>query len=188
MKQYSNFPSDEQLPPGIPPTAPSNLTQPHQGDSPSPSPDPRAWLEHIPAQRRSLVANFFHYAVRGGADTPPGVCTAVFKTVHNRLQSARDDGTRAFLQDVLSLLLSTQEAVLAYAGWVLAYEALPHAQRQRVNLARATEFLTQSMVGKEPTAPQLSFLRGLGYTGDEPKDRAEASAMIGRRLQQKRGG
>ena len=160
-----------------------NLTQPHQGDAPSPSPDPRAWLEHIPPQRRSQVANFFHHSVRGGADTPPGVCAAAFKAVRNRLQSAKDGDTRQFLHGVVNALLTYPEEVLAYAGWVIAYEALPYDQRQRVKLARATGFLTKSMEGKEPTAAQLSFLRGLGHQGKPPRDRAEASEMIGRLLQ-----
>jgi hypothetical protein len=151
-------------------------------------PDPRAWLEHIPPQRRSLVANYFHYSVRAGAKTPPGVCAAVIKTVDNRLQSAKDGDTRQFLQGVVTALQTYQEEALNYASWVLRYEALPPDQRQRVKWARATGFLAKSMAGKEATPAQLSFLHGLGHRGEPPRDRAEASEMIGRLLQQKGGG
>jgi hypothetical protein len=50
--------------------------------------DPRAWLEHFPANRRSTIANWFHYAVRGGATTPAAVVHQVYQTVQRRLQWA----------------------------------------------------------------------------------------------------
>jgi hypothetical protein len=50
-----------------------------------PVPDPRVWLEHFPAQRRSPIANWVHYAVRGGAQTPAAVLQAVQATCARRL-------------------------------------------------------------------------------------------------------
>ena len=141
-------------------------------------PDPRTFLEHFPPGRRSTIANWFHYAVRGGASTPGAVCSAVWQTVQRRLQWRTDPETIAQLTTVLEALQHDQAAALAYATSVIAYEALPYADRQRVKAERSIAFLASTMVGKEPTTKQLNYLLQLGYRGAPPVDRAQASALI----------
>jgi hypothetical protein len=85
------------------------------------------------------------------------------------------------------VLRSDQAGALAYAQSVIEYERLPAEQRQKMKAERAVRFLKERMVGKAPTAPQLAYLRRLGYQGAPPRDRAEASALIDRLLTQQGG-
>jgi hypothetical protein len=148
--------------------------------TPAVNSDPRAWLEHFPANRRSTIANWFHYAVRGGATTPNAVVHQVQQTVQHRLQWARDAVAETHLHTVREALQTERAGALAYAASVIAYEQLPYDARQRVKAARATSYLQEAMRGKPVTEKQTVLLRLLGYTGPQPEDRAAASALIDR--------
>ena len=147
--------------------------------------DTRALLEHIPAHRRSTVANWFHYAARAGTPTAHGVCSQVWQGIQQRLQWASTPETRQFLQGVLDVLQAHQTEALAYAQHMISYEQLPYAERQKIKGRRALSFVMQ---GKEPTLPQLAYLRSLGYQGPPPVDRAQASLLIDQLRQQQGGG
>jgi hypothetical protein len=140
--------------------------------------DPRAWLEHFPASKRSAVANWHHFAVRGGAHTPAQVSRQVVRTVQQRLASAPDPETTTHLTRVLEVLRTEQAGALAYAQHVLDYEALPDDARQRVKAERAIHYRRETMVGKLATPAQLAFLHALGDSGPPPANRAEAHARI----------
>ena len=124
--------------------------------------------------------------MRNGAQTPPAVCSGVWQTIQRRLEWSTTPESRGFLLHCLEVLRSTQPDALAYDEHVLAYEALPYDKRQRVKAERVIGFLTQAMVGKEVTPAQLAYLHRLGYQGDPPRDRAEASALIDQ-LRRERG-
>jgi hypothetical protein len=143
----------------------------------TPGHNPRAWLEHFAPRRRSPIANWFHYAVRAGADLPAMVVAEVQATVARRLQWADHAGS-APLNTVLEALHTDRAGALAYAQHVIAYEALPYAQRQQVKAERSIAFLNEVMRGREPTPAQLAYLGSLGYQGESPTDRAEASTLI----------
>jgi hypothetical protein len=149
----------------------------HQQPSAEGPPDPRAWLEQFAPRRRSPIANWFHYAVRAGADRPASVVAEVQATIARRLQWA-DHAESAQLNTVLETLHTDRAGALAYAQHVMAYEALPYAQRQQVKAARSLAFLTEAMRGKASTPAQLAYLRSLGYQGEAPTDRAAASTLI----------
>ena len=150
------------------------------------APDPRAWLEHFAPRRRSPIANWFHYAVRAGADRPALVVAEVQATIARRLQWADHAGS-AQLTPVLEALHTDRAGALAYAQHVMAYAALPYAQRQQVKAERSLAFLTEAMRGKAPTPAQLAYLRSLGYQGELPTDRAAASTLIDALSRQKGG-
>jgi hypothetical protein len=154
-----------------------DIRREHQPKNPSGVADPRAWLEHIAAHRRSAVANWFHYAVRSGA------ASATLVLVSVRQGCARRQNADA--QQVLGALRADPAGALAYAQCVLDYERLPAQERQKVKAARAMPFVHAAMHGKPPTAPQLAYLTRLGYDGAPPADRAEASALIDHLRQQK---
>jgi hypothetical protein len=154
------------------------LASPRTGTTPTAAAEPRGWLGHFPPDKRSTIANWFHYAVRAGAQTPEAVCRAVVETVQRRLQAAQDPETDAHLMGVRDALYTDPASTLAYAASVLAYERLPYDARQRVKAERALHFLKDRMGGKAVTAAQLSFLHALGYRGAPPEDRAAASALI----------
>jgi hypothetical protein len=144
----------------------------------TPEPDgpaaPRAWLDHISAHRRGPVANWFHAAVRSGAQTPDAVLLAIRNTCLRR----QAWGENADAVMVLAALDTDQAAALRYAQSVIDYERLPYAERQRVKAERTFTFLKQTMAGETVTAPQIAYLRKLGYQGALPEDRATASALI----------
>jgi hypothetical protein len=121
---------------------------------------PRAFLEHFPQPRKSTIANWWHYAVR--------------ETCRQR-QTWRENPDAVM---VLAALAADLAGALAYAQSVIEYEAMPCEQRQRHKAERAFAALKEHMREKEPTTAQLQYLAVLGYCGDEPIDRAEASALI----------
>ena len=134
----------------------------------------RAWLERVPASRRGPIANWFHYAVRSGARTPVQVLAAVCQTcARRRAGSDHPDATLT-----LAALHVDQAGALAYARWVIDYEALPYGERQRVKAERTFAALKDAMQGKEATEAQLRYLQDLGYRGAPPADRAHASVLI----------
>ena len=145
--------------------------------------DPRAWLEHVPATRRSGVANWFHYAVRAGYTTSAAVLSQVQQTVQHRLQWASAHTDVTHLHAVLEALQTDRAGAVTYARAVIDYERLPYDARQRIKAARATPYLQEAMRGQPITTKQAAYLRALGYTGPQPEDRAAASALIDR-LQQ----
>jgi hypothetical protein len=143
---------------------------------------PRAWLEQWPPERRSTVANYFHYAVRSGHTSPTAVVQAVAAEVQKRLQWTIDQPRRQWLHEVLHAIRNDPDAARAYAETVLAWEQLPYAERQQQKSTRAAPFLEEAMRGKPTTSKQLGLLQSLGYSGPPPTDRAEASALIDRLL------
>jgi hypothetical protein len=156
-----------------------DISRQSQPKNPSGVADPRAWLEHITAQRRGVVANWFHSAVRSGAASATLVLLAVRQTCERR-----QDADSLL---VLGALRADPVGAMQYAQAVIDYERLPAAQRQQIKADRAREFVHEAMHGKPPTAPQLAYLTRLGYRGEPPADRVEASALIAH-LRQTGGG
>jgi hypothetical protein len=145
--------------------------------APPPAPDPRAWLEQFPPERRSAIANWFHYAVRSGVPVPAAVLVAVQSTVERRLHWRKDQDAE-WLHLVLERLSGERSGAMAYAQSVIEYEALPPEARQRVKAERTFSYVKEAMRGKEVTPAQLAYLRALGYSGAPPADRAHASTII----------
>ena len=102
-------------------------------------PDPRAWLEQFPTPRRSTIANWFHYAVRNGGQTPPAVCSAVWQTVQQRLQWSSARPTRAVPAGRPGYAAAPQPEALTYAQHVIDYEHLPYEARQLIDHLRTQQ-------------------------------------------------
>ena len=149
-------------------------------------PDPRAWLEHLPALKRSPRRELVSLC---GTQRRPALrrpCVAhVWQTVQRRAEWSTTPESRGFLLHCHEVLRSDQAGALAYARHVIEYERLPYEQRQRVKAERAVDFAKQAMVGNV-TPAQLAYLAALGHPGPVPADRAEASQLIDA-LRQKRG-
>jgi hypothetical protein len=144
---------------------------------PDTTPDPRAWLEQFPPERRSPIANWFHLSIRSGVSVPAAVLVAVEATVQRRL-AWRKDQDDSWLHLVLARLQDDRGRAMAYAQSVINYEALPPAARQRVKAERSVASLKDAMRGKTVTPAQRAYLSALGYTGPAPHDRAAASHLI----------
>jgi len=150
--------------------------------------DPRAWLEHFPDARRSTIANWFHYAVRGGSRTPAAIVHQVQHTVQRRQQRVSDPAEKTYLHAVLEALQTEQSGALAYTQSVLDWEALPRAEREHQKQERGRHFQQQYMAQLPVTPQQQAFLQSLGHTGEPPANRLEASRLIDRLLTARRGG
>jgi hypothetical protein len=137
-----------------------------------------------PKDVNKVMARFdwFHNAVRSGTQQPAQVLQAVRQECARR-RHWRDETDAAV---VLEALDTDPAGALAYAQSVLDYEQLPYEARQRVKAERAIHYLKQGMQGKPATVAQLAYIRGLGYRGEPPADRAAASALIDH-LEQERG-
>jgi hypothetical protein len=143
----------------------------------TPPPDPRAWLEHFPPERRSAIANWFHYSVRSGIPVPAAVLVAGERTILRRLWWCKDLDDD-WLHLVLARLQDARRGAMAYAQSVIEYEALPYEARRRLKAERSIAYLQDAMRGKAVTPAQLAYLRALGHSGEPPVDRAAASQLI----------
>ena len=150
--------------------------------------DPRAWLEHFPASRRSGIATLFHYAVRAGHTTPAAVIHPVRHALQRRQQWPSAPTEEAHLRAVLETLQTDRAGALAYAESVIAWEHLPYAERERQKQERAQHFRQQYMAAQPVTDKQLRCLQSLGYVGETPANRADASALIDGLLSARRKG
>src|SRR5205823_634194 len=84
------------------------------------------------------------------------------------------------LAPVASALTTDGAGALAYAAWVLWWEAMPDVERERLKAERARVYQLQAMGTQAPTERQIGYLRSLGYRGPAPASKAEASALIDR--------
>lgn len=149
---------------------------------------PHAWLEQWQVARRSLISNLFHNAVRAGASTSALIITAVQAEL--RWRSARPplDATDETLHAVLKSLQTAPQEAYPYAEGVIAWERLPYTERERQKQARGRHFQQQYMAAQPVTDKQLRYLQLLGYAGDAPANRVDASALIDGLLSARRKG
>ena len=148
-----------------------------------------AYLSQFDAQRGGPTANLFHYAVREGLSTPEAVLLRVALDVRERLRNSRiTPGDRAHLERVAATLREgpARALTIRYARYVLAYEALPAAERKRLKEGRSDEY-RQEWMNQEPATPaQVQYLARLGVE-NIPALKGDASALIDRLLRERRG-
>jgi hypothetical protein len=92
------------------------------------------------------------------------------------------------LHAVWQALQTAPQEAYAYAQSVLDWEHLPHAERERQKQERGRHFQQQYMAQLPVTPQQQAFLQRLGYAGEPPANRAEASTLIDGLLNARRGG
>lgn len=135
-----------------------------------------SFLEAFPVARRSLIANQFHCAVRGGATTVDAVIREVKRDAISRMTFA--GGERWTTQRELLRLLETDTAG-AFAKTVIAHEALPPEEKLQLQAQRSEAYRREYLKAKPPTQKQLEFLKTLGcFT--TPSSRLHASELIER--------
>ncbi|CAM6107427.1 unnamed protein product [Calypogeia fissa] len=138
-----------------------------------------AFLKGFNIESRSVVALLFHtWAKKPCFQDPSRLVSKVGFVIDERL---RTKGTKN--KDVLISLkcVLKEEAALAYARHVLAWEKLPAEERAALQAERQEHFQQQNSERSQASAPvtpkQLSFLRSLGCTV-EPTSRLHASRLI----------
>lgn len=132
---------------------------------------PHPFLESFEPNERSAVSNDFLYTIRRlGPTTPKAVCKAVWaetQETHWRERSAK----------LRSVLAADPKGALDYAARQLAWEALPPSDKQKVKAMKQQAGIAAWQITQPPTAKQLAYLEGLGYTG-EVRHRRHASELI----------
>ncbi|CAN5547691.1 hypothetical protein BH20ACI3_BH20ACI3_38820 [soil metagenome] len=145
---------------------------------PEKPPDGQAscFLEDFPQANRSLIANQFFAAVRGGAATVDAVIGEVKRDAILRMTLAA--GERWATQRLLLKLLETA-AARAFAQTVIERESLPREEKLKLKSERSEGFRREYLRVQPPTQKQLEFLQKLGcYT--TPSNRLHASELIER--------
>lgn len=136
--------------------------------------DRERFLNNFEPLERGPALNVLLGAVRDGTGTVDAVVESVRRRVRERFDR---DGMAA--SGVYWRLWETPGADLeAGARFALSWETLPEGERSRIKRQRARPHVEGAMSGKPPTTAQLDFLESLGWTGEEPEDRAEASGLI----------
>ena len=131
----------------------------------------------------------FCSAVRLGGRTVDAVLTAVRADVESRLRSARRYGDAARIQQFSAFrdyLDTEQVTARAYARWILGWESLSIAEKDKVKAEQGAEHRQRWMAEQPATERQIQYLRALGWTA-EVSSKAEASELIDR-LRGGRGG
>jgi hypothetical protein len=80
---------------------------------------------------------------------------------------------------VLDILNAKPPEWRPYCEWVMAWERLPEAKRERMKRDRGAEHRVRWMRTQPATSKQIDYLRALGHSGEVP-DRATASELIDR--------
>jgi hypothetical protein len=151
-----------------------------------------AFLELFPQNRRGTISNLFLSAVRaGGATTPEAVVRHVQANLWRRRASARQWRNQAEEERLrpyaVAINVHPKEA-LGFAGWALAWCALPEEERQRVKRQRQSHYREAWMGERPPSGAQLKFLSALGWQGDPGvESMLTASALIERLKAEKAG-
>ncbi len=136
----------------------------------------QSFLEAFPVARRSLIANQFFAAVRGGATTVDDVIRGVKADSLTRMLFANRDAWNT--QRQLLALLET-EAARAFARQVLVRESLPPEEKLQLKAQRSETYRREYLKARPPTQKQLEFLKALGcFT--TPSSRLHASELIER--------
>ncbi len=146
--------------------------------------DAKVFLENWQQSDRSTVSNWFHNAVRAGHRTSGAVCDAVRMEADQRARhlalsnypNHNDHERIRILREQFAS--NNMTAAERYARYVIAYEALPLAERQKLKSDKGLKFAIAAMESKPASEKQIGFLRSLGYTGAAPTSAAEASRLI----------
>lgn len=145
--------------------------------------DDRRLLERFPNNRRSYISNTFLEVVRAGARTPLQVLAAVNENLRQtharalRWNHLSDIVERTF--EVQTILDDHHAEAMAFAGWAIAWCALPQSERERLKAQKGAEHRQAYMAQKPATDRQKAYLVALGHTG-EVASMAEASELIER--------
>ena len=135
------------------------------------------FLEQFPQPRRSLIANLFCYAVRGGAHTAGAVIAVVRLNVLQRLGDRFTAPEQREALEKLRGLLDTAEG-REFASEILAWEALEPAEKERQKQQRRQHYQQSAMDQQAPTTAQLRYLETLGHRGVAPTSKLAASQLI----------
>lgn len=133
--------------------------------------DPRrlAFMKLLERANRSWFSNLFLKAVRSGqCVSPRDVCRHVWRELERRLVK-NSNLDRARYAKMENIMRHSVDAVLAYAAWCIEWETLSKEEKTKV----------KNSASSGPSNKQLEYLAALGYEGDQPDTKAQASELIG---------
>jgi hypothetical protein len=145
------------------------------------------FLENFETARRSLIANMFCFAVRGGEKTPVDVIEWVRSDAGIRFAAATYDRNAEIgaAMETLLEIIETNEAI-EYARFVIYRESLPQAEKSKLKQESGIDYAKTYMQTQPPSEKQLKYLKTLGCQ-TIPQNKAEASRLIDRYVKQKAG-
>jgi hypothetical protein len=148
-------------------------------DTPGPREAFLALFDGDLVSRRNPLAQFHHQAVRNfGAKSPSEIAVIARAAVRKRAVNVwSTPEEREQWRQVLHILNAKPPEWRPYCEWILEWERLPEAERERAKRDRGAEHRVRWMRTQPATAKQIDYLRALGYTG-EIASKGHASELI----------
>jgi len=133
----------------------------------------RKFLEYFHPNKRSAVSSEFLTAIRAGEKEPTKIVTSVLQRT---LPSSSPYNQKGYIAETIQKYM--QDAI-EFATHCFEYENLPDTEKETIRQARKKESIRAFyMAQNPPTEPQLRYLQFLGYLGEKPGNKAEASQLI----------
>lgn len=145
--------------------------------------DYKAFLEHFPAPKRSLIMNQFCDAYRKGNRSVDSILETVMVGALKRCES--DSVSDIEIQRTLYNLCALDDLAPLMAEYVIWWEELDAKTKNEIKQARQSGYVNSHMAVQPPSPRQLKYLEVLGCK-KIPKSKLEASNLIEECLNGKR--
>lgn len=143
--------------------------------------DPRRRvLEQLADAQRGAFTNLALRFIRGGLEDPVRIGDAMFREFDRHRDRAAEQGDMGALiiaEHGADLVVAEGDAVEALIAWLLDYERLPRAERERLKAARGERHRRQWLDQQPASEKQIAYCRSLGYAGTI-ESKAHASEII----------
>jgi hypothetical protein len=147
--------------------------------------DYKAFLEHFPANKRSLIMNQFCEAYRSGSRSVDSILEWVKTDARMRCMKNHLSDFDEEIQTKLFNLCCDDPLAIKMAEYVIWWEELDYKTKDEIRRARQAGYVNQHMAVQPPTEKQLKYLEALGCK-KLPKSKLEASNLIEEYLNAKR--
>jgi hypothetical protein len=138
----------------------------------------------IPTNEQGWLLEHFNQAVRNGFYQPSEIINYVRVRINKYLirPNLPEDKVKAL--NAFLAMLATPGA-LQYAQSIVDYENLPPLERTKIKTAKQEQYKNNWLATQQPTTKQLNYIEMLGYQGQLPINRLEATLLINKLLKEK---
>jgi hypothetical protein len=138
-----------------------------------------SFLERFPKYQRGPIGNHFYSVVRLGHTDPDRIIAEVLAIADRQFASLYlTEEKREVFRTLKNALLHDRNAVLSFITQVLERERMAPEVRGQMKQERSRTYQRSSMANLPPTDAQLRYPSSLGYQGNPPSNRLEASDLI----------
>lgn len=145
------------------------------------------YFAFLPANERGWLLNLFNQAYRKGNNHPSKIINHVQTSITKYLSHPNLPRDKAKVLTAFLEALVTPEAI-EYAEHVIRYEQLSPLERAQLKEAKQQQHKQEFLDKQLPTNKQLNYIKALGYQGQTPVNKAEASTLIDKLLSKNNGG